>query len=89
MPRDGARVSNAMAGTTRALVNNMVTGVSKGFEKKLESEYTLSQADWEKHAVFRSCGLGGDEWVSHPGAGCGVLLRQTCQDGIQVVCRPQ
>jgi large subunit ribosomal protein L6 len=24
-----------MAGTTRALVNNMVTGVSKGFEKKL------------------------------------------------------
>jgi len=25
----------ALAGTTRALVNNMVTGVSKGFEKKL------------------------------------------------------
>lgn len=25
----------AMAGTTRSLVNNMVTGVSKGFEKKL------------------------------------------------------
>ena len=28
--------SNAMSGTTRALVNNMVLGVSKGFEKKLE-----------------------------------------------------
>ena len=27
--------SNAMAGTMRALVNNMVQGVSKGFEKKL------------------------------------------------------
>ncbi len=27
--------SNAMAGTLRALVNNMVQGVSKGFEKKL------------------------------------------------------
>ena len=27
--------SNAMAGTMRALVNNMVHGVSKGFEKKL------------------------------------------------------
>ena len=26
----------AMAGTTRALLNNMVTGVSTGFEKKLE-----------------------------------------------------
>ncbi len=28
-------LSNAMSGTTRALVNNMVTGVTKGFEKKL------------------------------------------------------
>jgi len=27
--------SNAMAGTMRALVNNMINGVSKGFEKKL------------------------------------------------------
>lgn len=26
----------ALAGTTRAIVNNMVTGVSKGFERKLE-----------------------------------------------------
>ncbi len=32
---DGTTLSNAMSGTTRALVNNMVTGVSKGFEKKL------------------------------------------------------
>ena len=34
-PRDGAKQSDALAGTTRALVNNMVIGVSKGFEKKL------------------------------------------------------
>ncbi len=27
--------AHAMAGTTRALINNMVTGVSQGFEKKL------------------------------------------------------
>ncbi len=33
--RDGAKQSRALAGTTRALVNNMVIGVSKGFEKKL------------------------------------------------------
>lgn len=33
--RDGAKTSRALAGTMRALVNNMVTGVSKGFEKKL------------------------------------------------------
>lgn len=34
-PRDGAKQSDALAGTTRALVNNMVFGVSQGFEKKL------------------------------------------------------
>ena len=31
-----SKQSNALAGTTRALVNNMVIGVSQGFEKKLE-----------------------------------------------------
>lgn len=34
--KDGAKQSRALAGTTRALVNNMVLGVSKGFEKKLQ-----------------------------------------------------
>ena len=34
--RSGSRFAIAMAGTTRALVNNMVTGVSDGFERKLE-----------------------------------------------------
>ena len=33
---EGQPNSNALAGTTRALVNNMVTGVSQGFEKKLQ-----------------------------------------------------
>ena len=34
--RDGSKLSRAMSGTTRALVGNMVTGVSAGFEKKLQ-----------------------------------------------------
>ena len=34
--RDDATSSNALAGTTRAVVNNMVTGVSKGFEKPMQ-----------------------------------------------------
>ena len=34
-PVDDSREANAMSGTMRQLVNNMVTGVSKGFEKKL------------------------------------------------------
>jgi large subunit ribosomal protein L6 len=35
-PRDGNANADALAGTTRALINNMVLGVSKGFEKKLQ-----------------------------------------------------
>ena len=34
--RSGSRFARAMAGTTRALMNNMVTGVTDGFERKLE-----------------------------------------------------
>ena len=34
-PRDGSKSANALAGTTRSLVNNMVVGVETGFEKKL------------------------------------------------------
>ncbi len=33
--RSSEKAANAMSGTMRALVNNMVTGVSQGFEKKL------------------------------------------------------
>ena len=35
VPADDSREANAMSGTLRQLVNNMVVGVSKGFEKKL------------------------------------------------------
>ena len=35
-PKSGSRFATAISGTTRALVNNMVTGVSEGFERKLE-----------------------------------------------------
>jgi large subunit ribosomal protein L6 len=34
-PANDSAAANAMSGTVRALVNNMVNGVSKGFEKKL------------------------------------------------------
>jgi large subunit ribosomal protein L6 len=34
-PANDSRDSDAMSGTVRALVNNMVQGVTKGFEKKL------------------------------------------------------
>ena len=35
-PRSGSRFSTAIAGTMRALLANMVQGVSAGFERKLE-----------------------------------------------------
>jgi large subunit ribosomal protein L6 len=34
-PSNDTRAADAMSGTMRQLVNNMVTGVAKGFEKKL------------------------------------------------------
>lgn len=34
-PANDSTEANAMSGTMRALINNMVNGVSKGFEKKL------------------------------------------------------
>lgn len=34
--RSGSRFANAMAGTTRALIRNMVEGVHTGFEQKLQ-----------------------------------------------------
>jgi large subunit ribosomal protein L6 len=35
-PRDESKTANALAGTTRSLVNNLVVGVTDGFQKKLE-----------------------------------------------------
>ncbi len=35
VPTNDSREANAMSGTMRQLVSNMVTGVTKGFEKKL------------------------------------------------------
>ncbi|NOR40358.1 MAG: 50S ribosomal protein L6 [Gammaproteobacteria bacterium] len=34
--RDESRAANALAGTTRSVINNLVIGVPDGFEKKLE-----------------------------------------------------
>ena len=35
-PSPQGRTEKALHGTTRALINNMITGVNKGFEKKME-----------------------------------------------------
>jgi large subunit ribosomal protein L6 len=35
VPKEGVETADAIAGTTRALVNNIVFGVTKGYERKL------------------------------------------------------
>ena len=52
--------SNAMSGTTRALVNNMVLGVSQGFEKKLELGGVGFRAQMQGKKINLSLGF------SHP-----------------------
>lgn len=57
-PRDPK--SDAMAGTFRALLNNMVTGVSAGFEKKLELVGVGYRAQMQGKSLNLSLGF------SHP-----------------------
>jgi large subunit ribosomal protein L6 len=59
-PRSGSRFSVAIAGTTRALLANMVHGVSEGFEKKLELRGVGYRAVAEGNKVNLTLGF------SHP-----------------------
>lgn len=59
-PRSGDKQSNAMAGTTRALVNNMVTGVSQGFERRLQLQGVGYRAQAEGNKLSLQLGF------SHP-----------------------
>jgi len=59
--RDGDdRPSRALHGLTRSLIANMMTGVTKGFEKRLEIVGIGFRADVEKSALKLSLGF------SHP-----------------------
>ena len=64
VPADGAENAWAMAGTTRALVANMVTGVSAGFERKL----TLVGVGYRAQAKGKvlSLALGFSHPVEYP-----------------------
>lgn len=57
---DESRESNAMSGTLRAIVNNMVTGVTKGFERKLQLVGVGYKAAIQGDAINLSLGF------SHP-----------------------
>ncbi|MBK4733891.1 50S ribosomal protein L6 [Noviherbaspirillum pedocola] len=59
-PADESREANAMSGTMRALLNNMVTGVTKGFERKLTLVGVGYRAAVQGNALNLSLGF------SHP-----------------------
>lgn len=60
VPKKATRQANAMAGTFRSLINNMVQGVSEGFEKKLELQGVGYRAKAEGKKVNLTVGY------SHP-----------------------
>ncbi|HMB73861.1 MAG TPA: 50S ribosomal protein L6 [Gammaproteobacteria bacterium] len=69
--RSRSTFANAIAGTTRSLINNMVVGVSNGFEKKLELVGVGYRAQAQGRKVNLSLGF------SHP-------VEYTVPDGITV-----
>ncbi|HKJ88837.1 MAG TPA: 50S ribosomal protein L6, partial [Gammaproteobacteria bacterium] len=59
-PTDGSRKSVAFAGTMRSIVSNMVTGVSEGFERRLEITGVGYRADAKGQTLNLQLGF------SHP-----------------------
>ncbi len=58
--RDNSRKSVALAGTFRALINNMVVGVSQGFERRLQLQGVGYRAKAQGNSLNLTLGL------SHP-----------------------
>jgi len=69
--RDNAKTSRALAGTTRAVVNNMVQGVHEGFERKLQLQGVGYRAQAQGRKVNLTLGF------SHP-------VEYPLPDGIEV-----
>src|SRR5436190_2008880 len=53
---DNERLNRALHGLTRSLINNMVEGVTKGYEKKLKIEGIGYQAKMDKKSVVLMVG---------------------------------
>src|SRR5699024_9757393 len=73
MPKDGFTDGWAQAGTTRALVNSMVIGVSSGFTKKLQLVGVGYRAQVKGNTVNLSLGF------SHP-------VEHVLPEGIKAEC---
>ena len=76
VPADDSTAADAMSGTMRALVANMVSGVSKGFEKKL----SLVGVGFRAQSVGSKLNL--QIGFSHP-------VAKDMPDGVKVECPTQ
>ncbi len=76
LPANESVAADAMSGTMRALVSNMVNGVSKGFEKKL----TLVGVGFRAQAAGSKLNL--QVGFSHP-------VAKDMPEGVQVACPTQ
>jgi large subunit ribosomal protein L6 len=70
---DDDRQNRALHGLTRALINNMVVGVTKGFEKKLKIEGVGYQAAMKGKAVELTVGFA-NRILHEPPAGVTVAV---------------
>lgn len=75
-PRDNVANANAQAGTARALVNNMVIGVTQGFERKLQLVGVGYRAQMKGNAIALSLGF------SHP-------VEHALPEGVSAECPSQ
>jgi large subunit ribosomal protein L6 len=81
---DDERDSRALHGLTRALISNMVVGVSAGFEKKLKIEGLGYQAKIDKKAIVLSVGYANQIVLTPPE---GVTVEVLDKEGTQIVVK--
>ncbi len=72
-PRDDSKPARAMWGTTRALAQNIVTGVTEGFSRKLEIVGVGYRAEVRERTLVLSLGY------SHP-------VEYPIPEGIEIAC---
>lgn len=77
----GAKLHRSMAGTTRAEISNMVTGVSKGFERKLQLVGVGFRAAMKGNILSLSIGYSHPVTVSAP---AGITIEAPSQTEILV-----
>jgi large subunit ribosomal protein L6 len=75
------RLSRALHGLTRTLINNMVVGVTAGYEKKLKIEGLGYQARMESKTIVLSVGFSNQIKLTPPE---GVTVEVLDKEGTQI-----